>query len=37
MGGCLIAATALRLDMEVATVNEKHFRAIPRLKVFRPY
>ncbi len=34
---CLIAATALRLDMEVATLNEKHFKAIPKLKVFRPY
>ena len=34
---CLLAATALRLDTELATLNEKHFKAIPKLKVFRPY
>jgi predicted nucleic acid-binding protein len=34
---CLVAATALRLDYEVMTLNVKHFQAIPGLKVVRPY
>ena len=34
---CLIAATALRLDASVITLNEKHFRAIRGLGVLRPY
>jgi hypothetical protein len=34
---CLIAATALRLNMPVATTNDKHFRPIPNLQVIRPY
>jgi predicted nucleic acid-binding protein len=34
---CLIAATALRLDFDVATLNVKHFQAIPDLRVVRPY
>ncbi len=34
---CLIAATAMRLGLPVATTNVKHFRAIRGLKVVRPY
>jgi len=34
---CLIAATALRLGVPVATINDKHFRIIRGLKVIRPY
>lgn len=34
---CLVAATALRLGVPVATVNEKHFRPIRGLRVVRPY
>lgn len=34
---CLVAATALRLGVPVATINEKHFRVIRGLKVVRPY
>lgn len=34
---CLIAATALRLRMPVATLNEKHFRVFRGLKTLRPY
>ena len=34
---CLLAATALRLDFEVMTLNVKHFQAVPHLKVVRPY
>ena len=34
---CVIAATALRLDMPVATTNDKHFRPIPGLQLIRPY
>jgi predicted nucleic acid-binding protein len=30
---CVIAATALRLGVAVATRNHKHFRMIPRLEV----
>jgi predicted nucleic acid-binding protein len=34
---CLVAATAVRLDVPVATLNEKHFRVIRGLRVVRPY
>lgn len=34
---CLIAATALRLDASVVTLNEKHFRAVRGLRLIRPY
>jgi predicted nucleic acid-binding protein len=34
---CLIAASALRLRLPVATINDKHFRAIKGLRVVRPY
>lgn len=34
---CLVAAAAIRLDIPVATINEKHFRPIRGLKVVRPY
>jgi predicted nucleic acid-binding protein len=34
---CQIAATALRLGVEVLTLNVKHFSAFPGLRVVRPY
>jgi predicted nucleic acid-binding protein len=34
---CQIAATALRLDIEVFTQNVKHFLAFPGLRVVRAY
>ena len=34
---CLLAAAALRLQLPVATLNDKHFRMIPGLIVHRPY
>ena len=34
---CFIAAAAHRLDCIVHTLNTKHFKAIPGLKVKRPY
>lgn len=34
---CQIAATALRLDVEVFTGNVKHFTAFPGLRVARAY
>jgi tRNA(fMet)-specific endonuclease VapC len=34
---CLIAACALRLQIPVATLNERHFRVVPGLAVVRPY
>jgi predicted nucleic acid-binding protein len=34
---CLIAATALRLKLPVATLNDRHFRPFRGLKVIRPY
>jgi predicted nucleic acid-binding protein len=34
---CLIAATALRTNASVMTLNEKHFRRIRGLRVHRPY
>ena len=33
----LIAAAAVRLHIPVATLNDKHFRSIPSVKVIRPY
>ncbi len=36
-GDCLIGSTALRLDLPVATINDRHFRLFPGLKVIRPY
>ena len=36
-GDCLIGSTALRLDLPVATLNVRHFRLFPGLKVVRPY
>ena len=34
---CLIASTALRLNVPVSTVNDRHFRLFKGLKVIRPY
>jgi predicted nucleic acid-binding protein len=34
---CLIAASALRLKLPVATVNDRHFRLFKGLRVIRPY
>ncbi len=34
---CLIAATALRLALPVVTINDRHFRLFPGLRVIRPY
>jgi predicted nucleic acid-binding protein len=34
---CLLGAAAIRLRVPVATLNEKHFRALPGVKVIRPY
>jgi predicted nucleic acid-binding protein len=34
---CFIATAARRLDCPVHTSNSKHFRAIPGLKIMRPY
>ena len=34
---CLIAATALRLRLPIATLNEKHFTVFDKLTVQRPY
>jgi len=36
-GDCLIGSTALRLNLPVATLNDRHFRLFPGLKVIRPY
>ena len=36
-GDCLIGSTALRLNLPVATVNDRHFRLFKGLKVIRPY
>jgi predicted nucleic acid-binding protein len=33
---CLIAATCIRLDLRLATLNAKHFRAIRRLRTQTP-
>lgn len=34
---CLVAATAMRLKVPIATLNDKHFRPIRGLEVVRPY
>lgn len=34
---CQIAATAIRLGLEVYTLNVKHFAVFPALRVIRPY
>lgn len=34
---CLLGAAALRRKTPFATLNEKHFRALPGVKVVRPY
>jgi len=34
---CQIAATAIRLGLEVLTLNVKHFAIFPGLRVVRPY
>ena len=34
---CFVAAVARRLDFQVHTLNTKHFKAIPGLKVKHPY
>jgi predicted nucleic acid-binding protein len=34
---CLIAQTALALDLPLLTFNEKHFRVVPGLQKFQPY
>ena len=34
---CFVAAAARRLDCQVHTLNTKHFRAIPGLKIKQPY
>lgn len=34
---CLLGATALRLRVPLATLNEKHFKPLPGVKVIRPY
>ena len=34
---CIIVATAMRHGVAVATMNVKHFAAIPNLQVIRPY
>jgi predicted nucleic acid-binding protein len=34
---CLIAAAAVRLHVPVATLNLKHFRSVPSVKIVRPY
>jgi len=34
---CLVAASAIRLGLPIATINEKHFRPIKGLTVIRPY
>lgn len=34
---CLVAASAIRLGVAVATINEKHFKPLRGLRVVRPY
>lgn len=34
---CLIGATAHHHDLTLATLNEKHFAPLPKLRVERPY
>lgn len=33
----LIAQTAISLELPIPTFNEKHYKAIPNLKIIRPY
>jgi predicted nucleic acid-binding protein len=34
---CLLGAAAVRRKIPLATMNEKHFKALPGVKVVRPY
>jgi tRNA(fMet)-specific endonuclease VapC len=34
---CLLGATAVRRKTPIATLNEKHFKTLPGVKVVRPY
>jgi len=34
---CLLGAAAVRRRIPLATLNEKHFKALPGVKVIRPY
>ncbi|HZU34321.1 MAG TPA: PIN domain-containing protein [Gemmataceae bacterium] len=34
---CLLGAAAVRRHLSVATLNEKHFTALPGVRVIRPY
>ena len=34
---CLLGAAAVRMRMPIATLNDKHFKALPGVKVVRPY
>jgi predicted nucleic acid-binding protein len=34
---CLLGATAVRRHLPIATLNEKHFKALPGVRVVRPY
>jgi predicted nucleic acid-binding protein len=34
---CLIAATCIRLDVPLVTLNDRHFKPIRELSVIRPY
>jgi predicted nucleic acid-binding protein len=34
---CLLAVSALRLNLAVATLNDRHFAPVPGLRVHRPY
>ncbi len=34
---CLLGAAAVRLRISIATLNHKHFKALPGVKVIRPY
>jgi predicted nucleic acid-binding protein len=34
---CLLGAAAIRRQVAIATLNEKHFKALPGVKVVRPY
>lgn len=34
---CLLGAAAVRRKIPIATLNEKHFKALPGVKVVRPY
>jgi predicted nucleic acid-binding protein len=34
---CLLGAAAVRRKIPIATLNEKHFKALPGVKVVKPY